>query len=426
MLPIHHTFAPLGDSRQRRKALAVSYAPWRYKRGKSTEKFKEVLSTAFNADAFLFASGRESLLALLRAIGLRAGEEVIIQSYTCIVLPNAIHAAGGVPIYADIERETLNLDLESVRQAITPRTRAIICQHTFGIPADLEALRSLCDERKLILIEDCAHSIPDAHTPHAIATRGDYVMFSFGRDKAISGVAGGAMLSRHADVSQILGAEEAQAIDLSWWTIARLLEYPQIYGFCRPLYGIGIGKALLWLAGKLTLLIPINTPSEKRGLASPLLHRMPNVCAALALEQFTRLHEINDHRRTLTQFYLEECKKHGLPTLKGVTAHLALQKFPMFIASKASNDPERSRRVVSAQTIRKQLKRHNILLEDGWTGCVVCPRGVDLDAASYQWGQDPQAEAVCEQILSLPTHPLMTLNQAKFLVEKLNIELENR
>ncbi|HRH93731.1 MAG TPA: DegT/DnrJ/EryC1/StrS family aminotransferase, partial [Candidatus Peribacteria bacterium] len=333
------------------------------------------------------------------------GEEILIQSYTCVVLPNAIHAAGGVPVYADIERDTLNLDLADVEKRITPRTRAIICQHTFGIPADAAALRKICDTHGMYLIEDCAHILPDSPSME-IGKWGDFLLLSFGRDKAVSGVGGGAMLSRKPEISAKLKQEQARATNLPWLTVSLLLDYPIWYPVLRPFYGMGLGKAALWALGKLRMLVPILSAEEKKGNMPTALEKMPDGCAYLTLKQLARLKGINDHRRALTRFYFDCAKKWNWPMLGGVSAHLALQKFPLFVKN--------------ANGIRAQLKQHNIHLDDGWTGCVVCPETVDLPATSYEPGSDPEAEAACEMILSLPTHPTMSLKQAKTLAELLN------
>lgn len=407
--PMHHTFGPHVDWRYCLQALALLLRPWKWKRGKETENFRKALTEKFSADAFLFSSGREGLLALFRSLNIGAGEEIIIQGYTCTALPNAIHGAGGVPIYADIARETLNLDIEAVRQAITSRTRVVICQHTFGIPSDVTALRALCNEHDLVLIEDCAHIIPDETGPAEIGKYGDFILLSFGRDKAISGIAGGAILSQKEDVSVALKREEEKATDFSLFTIKRLLFYPLFYSIARPLYGLFIGKVFLFLMRKIKLLIPVVTDEEKEGSVSPILHRIPNACAALALRELGRLKQINDHRRRLTRFYLEEGSKKGWPVLEGVSSDLPLQKFPLF--------------VMNAAGIRSTLKKKNIHLDDGWTGCVVCPPGINMDAMNYEPGSDPDAEAAAEMILSLPTHPTMSLEQARKLAKMIDAAL---
>ncbi|MDD5054657.1 MAG: DegT/DnrJ/EryC1/StrS aminotransferase family protein [Candidatus Peribacteraceae bacterium] len=405
--PIHHTFGPHVDRSFLGKTVALSYVPWRYVRGTSCYRLKEALRERFRGEPALFASGRQALLALLRALDVRPGHEVIVQGYTCVVVPNAIHAAGAVPVYADIDRETLNLTVESVEACITPRTKAVICQHTFGIPAPVRALRELCDKQGIALIEDMAHAIPDSRGPADIGVHGEYLLLSFGRDKAVSGVEGGAVLSRNPAVSRKLNEMERTALHRKWWEVARLLEYPtRMHGIVRPLSGTALFRPAVWIMQRLGLIAPVLTMAEKRGSMSPLLWKLPNVCASLALSELKRLTAINDRRRTLTDFYLRFGRDHRWPMLKGVTSDLPLQKFPLFV-----HDAEKKRR---------WLKRENIHLNDGWTGCVVCPVTCNLNNAGYQWGSDPEAEATSEQILSLPTHPTMTMAQALRLAKRVD------
>jgi dTDP-4-amino-4,6-dideoxygalactose transaminase len=109
---------------------------------------------------------------------------------------------------------------------------------------------------------------------------------------------------------------------------------------------------------------------------------------------------------------MEEFTRLKWEILPGISADLPLQKFPMFVKN--------------ADSIRKKLKRSNIHLDDGWTGCVVCPPSVDKKNAGYSTGSDPRAEEIAEQILSLPTHPTMTLRQARKLMLKLKTVLPSQ
>ncbi|PIP64922.1 hypothetical protein COU77_00165 [Candidatus Peregrinibacteria bacterium CG10_big_fil_rev_8_21_14_0_10_49_16] len=389
MPPIHHTFAPHVDTTYVLHTMRLLLQPWKWHKGKEQQQLQDALKTHFKANVSLFASGREALLAILQSLEMRPGDEIIIQGYTCTVVPNAIQAAGATPIYADIDPETLNLTSETVEPLITNSTRAIICQHTFGMVADTERLRALCDEYDILLIEDCAHIIPDQQGPQDIGKYGDYVFLSFGRDKAISGITGGAVITKklcHPEPVRPAGGP-AQLPSL---TIFRFLLYPFIYSIARPLYGVGIGKVLLWLSAKLGLLVPIVTKKEKQGHMDSVLHSMPNACAALALGQFQKLQKINDHRRELTKLYLQACKDNGWKVLNGMTEDLPLQKFPLFVQQ--------------AEYVRTQLKKHNIHLFDGWTGCSIVT-------------ESPHAEETEKQVLNLPTHPTMSMYQATQLVQ---------
>ena len=109
--------------------------------------------------AFAFWKGRVALYAILRALGVGAGDEVLIAGFTCVVVPNAVRFAGATPVYADIAPGSYNLDPASAERTITPRTRAMIVQHTLGLPAELDELLALAEQHNLVVIEDCAHTL---------------------------------------------------------------------------------------------------------------------------------------------------------------------------------------------------------------------------------------------------------------------------
>ena len=184
----------------------------------------------------------------------------------------------------------------------------------------------------------------------------------------------------------------------------RLYALGGAYAFCKIFYRFG-GKALLALCGKMNILPSIVTRAEKDGKMQTALRRMPNALAALALDQYRQLQQINDHRRKLTVFYMDQLRAHNIHFLAGVRADVPLQKFPLFVEH--------------AERIRQTLKKRHIYLHDGWTGCVICPANADCEAVGYKDGDDPKADMAGRQILSLPTHPSMTLTQAQHLVDLL-------
>ncbi len=379
--------------------------PWKWKNGKEQTQLSEALDRWFSGDCSLFYSGRESLLALLKACNFPEGSEVIIQGYTCVALPNAISAAGYIPVFVDADMQTLNMNVDAVKNAMTTNTKAIICQHTFGIPADTKRLRSIADAHKALLIEDCAHCIPDVTGPKVIGKYADAIMLSFGRDKAISGVTGGAVITKNAKLTNNMQKQRALQKHKGMLHIKTLLLYPSLYFVARPLYSILIGKALLHISAKLRILIPVLTTKEKEGTQNQALHSMPNACCGLALWQLKKLHSLNNHRRTLVMFYLQQAKEYGWDIPSDVNEHLPLQKFPLYVEN--------------ADVIRQSLKAKHIYLDDGWTGASLCPRGVNAAKAGYKKGTCKEAERIGFEILTLPTHMVTTKVQAEKLVSTL-------
>lgn len=124
-----------------------------------TNKLKQELSLHLNlnADIYFHYKGRVSLYAILKAMGVGAGDEVIIPAFTCVVVPNAIKYLVAKPIYVDINEDTYNINLNNLDGLVNDRTKVIICQNTFGLSSNLEDLKTFATKHNLYTIEDCTH-----------------------------------------------------------------------------------------------------------------------------------------------------------------------------------------------------------------------------------------------------------------------------
>ena len=128
--------------------------------------------------AFTFWKGRTALFAILRALGIGPGDEVILPAFTCVVVPNAIRFTGATPVYADIAPNTYNIDPEDVCKKVTSKTCALIIQHSFGIPAELDSLLEVAKLYDLPVIEDCAHALGSRYRAQQVGTFGKAAFFS--------------------------------------------------------------------------------------------------------------------------------------------------------------------------------------------------------------------------------------------------------
>jgi dTDP-4-amino-4,6-dideoxygalactose transaminase len=155
-----------------------------------TEEFKRVSDAAYVVPN---SSGTIALELALRALDVGAGDEVIVPPYTFIATASAVIAVNAIPIFADIRPDTLCLDAEAVAAAITPQTKAVIAVHIGGMPADLNALKALCDARGLKLIEDCAQAHGAVYAGRKVGAIGHAGAFSFQSSKNITAGEGGIM-----------------------------------------------------------------------------------------------------------------------------------------------------------------------------------------------------------------------------------------
>lgn len=125
------------------------------------------------------ASGTDALLLALRACGVQAGDEVLLPTSTFVATGSAVSALGAKPVFADIRPETYNLDPSELGRRITPRTRAIIAVHLYGLAADMDPILAFAKSHKLPLIEDCAQAIGAIYKGRRTGSFGDAACFSF-------------------------------------------------------------------------------------------------------------------------------------------------------------------------------------------------------------------------------------------------------
>ena len=161
--------------------------------GKSvTRAYEKHVADYLNVKAAVsYSTGRAAMSELFRALDIRAGDEIIIPGYTCIAVPAAIMMVGAIPKYVDIDARTFNIDPSLIERSITPRTRVIVAQHTFGIPCDLDALQSIASRHGLLLIEDCAHAAGAKFSNRYCGNFGTAAYFSTEHSKMFSTVKGG-------------------------------------------------------------------------------------------------------------------------------------------------------------------------------------------------------------------------------------------
>ncbi len=381
-------FSPNLESKDVLLALRLLFTPHNWLTGSDSKRLEEWFDTFFSPFfAISFASGRGALRAVLESVGVGKDDEVILQAFTCVVLPNAITACGGKPVYADIT-DSLTLDPKSIEQNISKRTKAIIVQHTFGIPSSMDKIMEIAKKHNLVVIEDCAHTIGGTYKGKKLGTFGTAAIFSFGRDKAFSSVFGGMAIAKDKTVvDRLRTIQEAQNYPSIFWVLQQLL-HPIASSIILPLYDFfDIGKAILVSLQKVKFLSFPVFAEEKKGITpSVFMKKMPNVLAKLALFQLSRLFDFNSKRKEATASYLEAFGENGNKQ------ESPLLRFPMFVNNR--------------DHLLKAAKKQHIYLGT-WYSEIIDPKGVVLENVYYIKGSCPKAEKIAQKIINLPTHPTL-------------------
>ncbi|MFQ6615544.1 MAG: DegT/DnrJ/EryC1/StrS family aminotransferase [Fidelibacterota bacterium] len=170
---------------------------------KVVEKFEKAFAR-FHDGRFALCtnSGTAALWVALKAAGMRPGDEVIVPAYTFVATASAVLMANGVPVFVDIERETLNLDPGLLEDAITDRTRVILPVHLAGFPANLDGIKRAADRHGIPVLEDAAQAHGAEWKGRKVGALGLGGVFSFQTSKHMTAGEGGAILSDEQDFIQ--------------------------------------------------------------------------------------------------------------------------------------------------------------------------------------------------------------------------------
>ena len=415
--PIFISLSPNTEKEDILLAWKLKFQPWFWKKGRHPpatqkikeleEEFKKYLGVKY---ALSFNGGRASLMAILEAMEIKSEDEVLLQGFTCNAAVNPILNQGAKPVFVDID-PILSLNPEDLKKKINPKSKAVMVQHTFGWPAQIEEILKITKKNNLYLIEDCAHALGAKYQGKFCGTFGEAAFFSFGRDKIISSVFGGMVVTNNEKIGEkILEFRDKLDYPSNFWILQQLLHPVLINCLILPAYGLNqyLGRILLGLFHKLSILSKSVYKKEKRGeIPKYFPKRFPNALAALALNQFRKLERFNKHRQKMASFYERELKNtsFNLPLAKSQEGRIpAFMRYPILVN-------------FDTDEILRKLRAKKIFLDDGWRKSPVVPPDTNIDKMGYLFGACPRAEKVAKNILNLPTHINVSQEDGKKIVD---------
>jgi len=171
--------------------------------GPLVNKFETCFSEFTNSkNAVAVSSGTAALHSAIFAAGIKKGDEVIVPAITFVATANCVLYLGGIPVFADIEPDTLLIDPDVIQSLITPKTKAIIAMDYAGQPCDYGALRDIAEDHDLILIADACHSLGGKHHNKMVGSLADLNVFSFHPVKAITTGEGGMITTDNDELAK--------------------------------------------------------------------------------------------------------------------------------------------------------------------------------------------------------------------------------
>lgn len=184
--------------------------------GPGRSEFESALATRVGARyGVAFAYGRSAIMASLKALNISQAD-VIVPTYICIVVAEAVVMSDNRPVFVDINLADYNMDVQALKDTLTSQTQAVIAMHLYGYPTDVDAIRAVSGDDRVIIIEDCASGLL-TFSPGTSELRGDIGVFSFGPAKPLYTVQGGVAVTNSLDLYNKIKAYRDR--EMSWLPI---------------------------------------------------------------------------------------------------------------------------------------------------------------------------------------------------------------
>jgi len=341
--------------------------------------------------AFSFASGRMAFYAILDALKIGKGDEVIIPAYTCVVVPNAIIYKGATPVYVDINPATFNIDPNKIEAKITPKTKAILAQHTFGLPCDLDEISEIAQKHGITVIEDSAQALGAEYKGKKVGAIAQAGFYSSDHTKMISTSTGGMVITDDKELASRIEQIYSRSPFLPKQTIKKILFTFIAENFLYHPKFASIGMPLAFLSSKMGLFhFFLDEAKTEKPTDYPYPARLSNIQAKIGILQMRKLEQNIAHRREIARGYdsIFELYPEQFNGSRTDKKHVFL-RYSFLIT-----DP---------CFFRKKFSKY-LYLGD-WFSTIAFGRNKDFHKIFYREGECPIGEMVARHSVNLPTHP---------------------
>lgn len=308
-------------------------------------------------------TGTSALHLALDSIGLKPGDEVIVPSLTFVATVQAISATGAIPVFCDVEEDTLNMDLSDAEAKITDKTKVIVPVHYRGVPCNMDGIFKLAEEFDLRVVEDAAHAFGSYYKGKRIGSFGDLTCFSFDPVKNVTCGEGGAVTFSDAGIQELLHRKRILGIDRDTWS-----RYHD----------------------KRSWVYDVTTQGYR--------YHMSNINAAIGLVQLKKYEKLNSRKISIAKIYDQEFSK--LDNIELLQTDYDGLSFFIYVV-KVKNGRDKLMKYLESQGIGTGIHYIPCHLFSFYR-----KRKISL----------PVTEKAYEQIITLPLFPDMTDEQVEYVI----------
>lgn len=342
-----------------------------------------------------FSKGRIALYAILKAMGISDGDEVLLQGFTCVAVPLPILHLGAVPVYVDIEQGGFNMDLDAIPRHITGKTKVIIAQHTYGIPLNMSRLTELARKYNIRVVEDCCHSLSSVYDGKKIGEWGDAAFYSYEWGKpVIIGTGGSAVINDPSLKIRMDKMYPSFKAPPALQEIRTLIEYYFHSILHRPSFFWSI-RILYRLLSRAGITLGTFQRDEIRGKMTHPDRRMGGIQSKRLIKKLKLVEKYRDFRMETAEKYRRGLSSAGIALREPrPMEEVCWLRYPLLVKNK--------NRILEAASKRK--------IELGnWFVSPVHPLREDTwPVVSYIKGSCPNGEKAAREIITLPIYDKVT------------------
>lgn len=344
--------------------------------GPKTKRFEQDFAQYLNSDVQALAvnSATAGLHLALEAVGIKAGDEVIVPTYTFTSTAEVVRYLGADPIFVDCDPITLNIDPAKIESAITDKTKAIMPVHFAGLACDMDKIIAIAKKHHLKIIEDAAHAFPSRYKDQLIGTLDtDATVFSFYANKTMTTAEGGMIVSRHPEI-----IERCKVM--------------RLHGISRDAFDRYSSKTPAWF-------YEVIEPGFK--------YNMPDISAAIGIHQLQKINRFHKKRVEMAKIYDD-----------------ALRNLPIILPARSENITEHAWHLYPIRlTEQSPLTRDEFIIKmaEHNIGCSVhfIPlhrQPVWRDHYQLKAEMFPNAEKAYLNITSIPLFTKMTCDDQQYVI----------
>jgi len=356
--------------------------------------------------AFAFWKGRVAMYAILKALGVEDGDEVIHPGYTCMFAINPIKYLGAKPVYVDIEPNTFNMNPALLERQVTPKTKVIVAQHTYGYPCDMDAIMDIAAKRGIVVVEDCCLAFGSTWKGEIVGTFGKAAYFSFQWNKPFTTGLGGMAITNDAKLAEkikhlcdeeLCKPSVMEVIMLTaQFAVYRMVIYPRTTAIAQNIFR--------YLTKKGAVVGSFSAAEFEPKMAADFFKGMSFIQARSGLRQLAKIDGNITHRRKLAALYDRLLWERGWVPRKYDKSVMdpVMVRYPMRIT-------EKSKALEEAAAAEVEL--------GSWFECPLHPIETSLAAYDYKIGMCPEAEKAAREVVNLPLHSRADEKTAKRTID---------